>query len=186
MRCDNGETREGTFSRRGTRFPVRRRIRDGQKAHMRGYRFSPPPTTLAHISPRRCGASPRETPRNAMQSLFSAALREVVERCADSSLLLEGGEPAIVASRTSGKGGRVRDGVESAEADEQQRPSRPRLAPRANREIYVELCIYEYRNAYLHMKLIRVIIVIFSADERSIIVVLARKQDVCVVRIVAH
>lgn len=70
--------------------------------------------------------------------------------------------------------------MESAEADEQQRPSRPRLAPRANPEIYVELCIYEYRNAYLHMELIRVIVVIFSADERSIIVALLRGNRMCV------
>jgi len=48
------------------------------------------------------------------------------------------------------------------------------LAPRANREIYVELCIYKYRNAYLHTGLIRVIVVIFSVDERSIIVALSR------------
>lgn len=58
------------------------------------------------------------------------------------------------------------------------------LVPRANREIYVELCIYEYRNAYLYMELIRVTVVIFSADERSIIVALSRETRVA--RMVAH
>lgn len=51
-------------------------------------------------------------------------------------------------------------------------------APRANREIYVELCIYEHRDAYLHTELIRVIVVIFRADEGSIIVALLRGKHV--------
>lgn len=97
----------------------------------------------------------------------------------DASLLLGGGEPgaAVVASRVKeqskrwcGVGRRGRTGTTTAIT--------AALAPRANREIYVELCIHEYRNAYLHRELIRVIVAIFSVDERSIIVALSRGKHV--------
>lgn len=86
---------------------VRRRIRDGQRRQdTRGKRrkrrqggttgslFHLPPT-LAHISPHRCGASPREMPRNAMQPLLG--LREVAERCFSTWRW----GTTVVASRTS-------------------------------------------------------------------------------------
>lgn len=59
------------------------------------------PPTLAHISPHRCGASPREMPRNAMQRLFSAAH---CERSPSDASLPEGGE-----RRSSQVGHRIKE-----------------------------------------------------------------------------